>query len=185
MIIKAIKAAIPLEAVLADAGVNLHHGKARCPFHEDRNPSFTIKGERWRCWADCGGGDVIDFAAKYYGLDTKGAIRLLADRAGIRPARTEGERIVAEKARREREEKARLIKAFRVWEQETVNEIAEVLRRFRHLQATRLDFPEAELEMLAEVRANIDILEYHYSILSGRDDRAKYELFREEIRNAS
>lgn len=35
----------------------------RCPFHDDRDPSLTVWPDegRWRCWAGCGYGDVIDW----------------------------------------------------------------------------------------------------------------------------
>lgn len=43
--IEAIKSALPFEAVLRDAGIRIEHGKAPCPFHEDKTPSFSVKGE--------------------------------------------------------------------------------------------------------------------------------------------
>jgi len=143
-IIEQIKSALPFETVLADAGVVLNHGKAPCPFHDDRSPSFTVKGDRWRCWAGCGSGDVIDFTARLHGLDTRGAIRLLADRAGIKTGpMTSAERREADEARRARERKARLIAAFRAWERKTAHEIAKVLRAYRHLRAAKKDYTEA------------------------------------------
>ena len=38
-------------------------GKGKCPFHDDGSPSFTvdIERQRWKCWAGCGSGDVLDF----------------------------------------------------------------------------------------------------------------------------
>lgn len=43
-------------------------GKARCPLHEDKNPSFayrTVDGiDRWKCFAGCGSGDSISFLMK-------------------------------------------------------------------------------------------------------------------------
>lgn len=37
-------------------------GQGRCPFHDDGSPSFTvdINSQRWKCWAGCGSGDVLD-----------------------------------------------------------------------------------------------------------------------------
>ena len=37
-------------------------GMGRCPFHDDRGPSFSVNRERqlWHCFAACGGGDVVD-----------------------------------------------------------------------------------------------------------------------------
>lgn len=51
-------------------------GKIACPFHEDRTPSLHVYPtvERgWCCHAGCGGGSVIDFGAKLYGIEPRGA----------------------------------------------------------------------------------------------------------------
>lgn len=50
-------------------------GKTNCPFHNDKNPSFTVDLNsssphygRWRCWSSCDeSGDQLDFAAKLAG----------------------------------------------------------------------------------------------------------------------
>lgn len=41
--------------------------KACCPFHDDKNPSFSVTRSSglWNCFAGCGGGSVIDLIAKY------------------------------------------------------------------------------------------------------------------------
>lgn len=177
--IAAVKSHNPIRAALETAGIRLVRDKGLCPFHNDKTPSLSIKGERWRCWG-CGScGDVIDFTAKYYGLDMRGAIRFLADRAGIKPVNTQADRsrIAAEKAHREK--KQELLRAFRKWEQTTVNEIAEVLRRYHRMRTVRTAYTEAELIDLAELQGNIDILEYQYGILAGRDDHAKVGLYKE------
>jgi len=44
-----------------------------CPFHDDHNKSLSvcIIGERggWRCFAGCGGGDLLGFHCRLRGLD--------------------------------------------------------------------------------------------------------------------
>ena len=50
-----------------------------CPFHEDHNASLSIhvtsvKGQ-WRCFASCGGGDMVGFHMRLHGLDFKEAVR--------------------------------------------------------------------------------------------------------------
>ena len=39
---------------------------ARCPFHNDRNPSFAFHGRsgNWKCLADCGHGSLKDFCER-------------------------------------------------------------------------------------------------------------------------
>ncbi|MEO9080038.1 MAG: CHC2 zinc finger domain-containing protein [Rhodanobacter sp.] len=50
-----------------------------CPFHEDHNASLSVNltGERgaWRCFASCGGGDLLGFHQRRTGLDFKAAVR--------------------------------------------------------------------------------------------------------------
>lgn len=51
-------------------------GKVPCPFHEDRTPSlhaYPTVERGWCCHAGCGGGTIIDFGAKLYGLEPRGA----------------------------------------------------------------------------------------------------------------
>jgi hypothetical protein len=51
-------------------------GKTACPFHDDRTPSlhaYPTVERGWCCHAGCGGGTIIDFGAKLYGLEPRGA----------------------------------------------------------------------------------------------------------------
>ncbi len=68
---------------LERAGQNM---RARCPFHAERTPSFMISPERgtYHCFG-CGvGGDIFSFVEAIEGLDFKGALRVLAERAGVK-----------------------------------------------------------------------------------------------------
>jgi len=67
---------------LERAGQNM---RARCPFHAERTPSFMVSPERgtYHCFG-CGvGGDIFSFVEAIEGLDFKGALRVLAERAGV------------------------------------------------------------------------------------------------------
>ena len=50
-----------------------------CPFHDDKNRSFSVcvSGSHggWRCFASCGGGDLVGFHQRRTGLDFKAAVR--------------------------------------------------------------------------------------------------------------
>lgn len=59
-------------------------GMARCPFHEDHNPSMKVD-DRFYCFGCGASGDVIDFTARLFGISLKDAAEKLAADFGINP----------------------------------------------------------------------------------------------------
>ena len=58
---------------------NTNGGMARCPFHDDRNPSFSIYGndKKFLCFS-CGvHGDIFDYLQKMYDLSFSAAVMML------------------------------------------------------------------------------------------------------------
>ena len=50
-------------------GVSVNRqGKALCPFHNDRHPSLYVADDHYYCFACGAHGDVIGFAANFFGL---------------------------------------------------------------------------------------------------------------------
>src|SRR3990167_384632 len=67
---------------LERSGANL---RARCPFHAERTPSFFVSPERgtYHCFGCNLGGDIFSFVEQIEGLDFKGALKVLAEKAGV------------------------------------------------------------------------------------------------------
>ena len=81
--VAALRAAHPIEQVIAASGVELHargHGyMGCCPFHDDTTASMSVGGvpERFKCFG-CGvGGDVIEFVARRHHLSITEAANAL------------------------------------------------------------------------------------------------------------
>jgi len=68
---------------LERAGSNF---KARCPFHNEKTPSFYVSPERgtYYCFGCQAKGDIFSFVEAFEGLDFMGALRVLAQRAGVK-----------------------------------------------------------------------------------------------------
>ena len=77
----------------------------RCPFHEEKTPSFSVNPveKLYYCFGCGKGGDVISFVRETEGLDFVGAVEWLADRFRV-PIEVEeaSPRVEAERHRRER-----------------------------------------------------------------------------------
>jgi len=76
---------------LTKAGKSL---RGLCPFHKEKTPSFYVSPERgaWHCFG-CGlGGDGFSFIEKIEGVDFKGALKILAEMAGVTVEYAQGRR---------------------------------------------------------------------------------------------
>lgn len=108
-----IKERISSREMIESVGIYVDsRGMAKCPFHGDGDASLKVYREQrrgWHCYGCQAGGDVTDFAMRWYGLDFKGAIaRINTDFAlGLplddKPS-PEEERRIREDMRRRRQE---------------------------------------------------------------------------------
>lgn len=57
--------------------VEARGGVALCPFHDDKNPSMSIKGNFYYCFACGANGDVISFIMRRDGLNFIDAVKFL------------------------------------------------------------------------------------------------------------
>lgn len=68
---------------LEKAGSNF---KGRCPFHNEKTPSFFVSPDRgtYYCFGCHAKGDIFSFIQEFEGLDFVGALKNLAERAGVK-----------------------------------------------------------------------------------------------------
>jgi DNA primase len=68
---------------LEKAGQNY---KAKCPFHNEKTPSFFVSPKRnsFYCFGCGAKGDIFSFVEQFENLDFIGALKILAERAGVK-----------------------------------------------------------------------------------------------------
>jgi len=59
--------------------------KGLCPFHQDKNPSFTVSRQtgRYKCWSCGESGDIFNWVMKRQNVEFADALRTLAKEAGV------------------------------------------------------------------------------------------------------
>ena len=86
--VEEIKSRLPIEDVISSyvklekAGKSL---KAKCPFHQEKSASFFVSPDRggYYCFGCGAKGDIFSFVEQFEGLDFKGALKVLAEKAGV------------------------------------------------------------------------------------------------------
>lgn len=161
--------------------------RARCPFHSEKTPSFHVSPERgtYHCFG-CGvGGDIITFVQEIEGLDFKGALKMLAERAGVP--------LVFEKGGVEKDAKSRL---YELMEAATLFYVAQLgkndsVRAYLNsrgvydasIQTFRLGFAPALWHEVCEhlTSRGFSDREILDAGLSKKSDRGAYDRFRGRI----
>lgn len=168
---------------LEKAGSNF---KAKCPFHNEKTASFTVSPARntFYCFGCNAKGDIFSFVEQFEGVDFMGALRQLADKAGVQivkenvQKRDEHERLytILEEATHFFEEQLKKSPKIREYilkrglNDETIKgwQIGYVLPEWRSLydRLTQKGFTDSEIEKVG--------------LLKKTDSRA-YDLFRGRI----
>ncbi|MES2416515.1 MAG: DNA primase [Patescibacteria group bacterium] len=86
--VQKIKERMPIDELISSyikiekSGANF---KARCPFHNEKTPSFFISPDRgsYYCFGCAAKGDIFTFVEEFEGLDFRGTLKLLAERTGV------------------------------------------------------------------------------------------------------
>jgi len=105
---------------LKSAGKSL---KGKSPFTNERTPSFYVSPDRgmYYCFSTNQGGDIFTFIEKLEGVDFKGALKILADKAGVELVREDP------KKRTERDNHYAAMEAATVFYEQTLREHEEAI----------------------------------------------------------
>ena len=124
---RSVRERVPAEDAARFYGLEFNRRSwAVCPFHQDKHPSISFKGGRFRCWACGANGDSLDFTARLFNLDSvQAAEKLNVDfRLGLaHEAKENPETLQVE---RERRKVVTAHQGFEEWRERTMNALNEV-----------------------------------------------------------
>ena len=148
------------------------HGKALCPFHNDRHPSLFVADDHYHCFACGEHGDSIDLVAKLYDLPLHAAARKLASDFDLTPDKPPN-KVMQEKQNRKSE-------AQRLRENEklcfsALMEYYKLLQKWMVLYAPRA--PEDTLhDRFVQACHQLDYVEYLVDLLIMGDSHERTEV---------
>ena len=154
-------------------GVSVNRqGKALCPFHNDRHPSLYVADDHYHCFGCGEHGDVIDFAAKLFGLPLYEAAQQLAADFQLTPEKPPS--AAALHAKRIRTEAQQLIENERLCFS-VLPDYARVLQSWK-VQYAPQSPAEAPDERFEEACHKLDEAEYYLDILAFGDSYERAEV---------
>lgn len=147
-----IKENVSMPELLERYGIEVKHGFAVCPFHNERTASMKVYPDGFYCFGCGAGGDVISFAAKMEELGNAQAALRLASEFGLSPS-TQALPVRRALQQKKLEEKRRRELAQKAYD-EKCNEY-KALQRY---------LPTATGEERAAVLAKMEYLEYWFEV---------------------
>ena len=144
------------------------YGMALCPFHNDRHPSLYVADDHYYCFACGEHGDVIDFAARLFGLPLYEAAQRLAADFHLTPDKPPS--AAALHAKRIRTEAQQLRENERLCFS-VLSNYARVLRRWKVQYAAK-----APDKRFVEACQKLDEAEYYLDILCAGDSHERAEV---------
>lgn len=148
-----------------------------CPFHSEKTPSFKVdpENQNFHCFGCGAHGDVIAFIEKHKGLSFADTLTYL----GMRPGKLDREtrqRIDHEKQKRQ------AVAVFRQWCNSYYGKLADFYRMLQQAKSRCRTW--TEVERIAPLYHAESVWTLHMEILTGCDDRAKFDIYREVKQNA-
>ena len=153
------------------------YGKALCPFHNDRHPSLYVADDHYHCFACGEHGDVIDFAAKLFGLPLYEAAQKLAADFHLTPDKPPS--AAALSAKRIQTEAQQLRENERLCFS-VLSDYARVLRSWKVQYAPKSP-EEAPNERFAEACHKLDETEYYLDILASGNSHERAEVIQQQM----
>lgn len=157
-------------------------GFVLCPFHADKNPSLKINEEKnlWYCFGCNEGGDIFSFTEKLYNIPRSGALKILAERAGVYLDGTRPDPVIAAEIREARERKGRR-DFFACWIDREYRDLATQYRMLQKITRKKRpdDVSEEEwLDLLAPIYARLTRAEAGMCVIDegGLHDQFNYFL---------
>ncbi|MFC1895333.1 CHC2 zinc finger domain-containing protein [Thermodesulfobacteriota bacterium] len=146
-----------------------------CPFHTENTPSFYVyPDKRFHCFGCGAHGDAIEFVRKLHGVGFKEALQDLGIEQGGMTRETP-------EAIMQRDRNRELVQGFREWEIDASSWLGELIRAARRALAEIRT--EEDLERYGDLYQQVTLWEYYlFEILAGRDERAKFELWKQRRR---
>ena len=154
-------------------------GMALCPFHNDRHPSLYVADDHYYCFACGEHGDVIDFAAKLFGLPLYEAAQRLAADFHLTPDKPPS--AAALHAKRIRTEAQQLMENERLCFS-VLSDYARVLRDWK-VQYAPQSPAEAPDERFVEACHKLDEVEYYLDILTSGNSYERSEVIHQQMAN--
>ena len=148
------------------------YGMALCPFHNDRHPSLYVADDHYYCFACGEHGDVIDFAARLFGLPLYEAAQRLAADFHLTPDKPPS--AAALHAKRIRTEAQQLMENERLCFF-VLSDYVRVLQDWKVRYAPRTQ-GEPLHERFIEACRNLDQTEYYLDILCAGDSHERAEV---------
>ena len=148
------------------------YNKALCPFHNDRHPSLYVADDHYYCFACGAHGDVIGFAANFFGLPIYEAAQRLAADFGIDTDRPPTKEILEK--RRQQTEAQQLMENERLC-CSVLSDYARVLWDWKVRYAPQSP-AEAPDERFVEACHKLDEAEYYLDILAFGDSYERAEV---------
>ena len=160
--------------------------KARCPFHNEKSPSFFVSADRgtYYCFGCGAKGDIFTFVEEFEGLDFKGTLKVLAERAGVVLSEfnkeKEGEK---EKLYRIMEEATKFFEKNLVGNQSVISYLKERGLEDKTIKDFRIGFIKADWRELYNYlkSKNFSDKEIELAGLAKKTEKGMYDRFRGRI----